>query len=298
MSETVPPALEELQTWFAKIVTRTFRETGAHKLPLYPEALVQEIRERMAPGPHLNAEERMAIYNQQYWWRLFVLLQESFPTLVRLFGYRDFNTLIAEPYLLRYPPNHWFLPYLGNHLVQWIREEYREEDQSLVLQAAELDAAYEQLFHAGEKPIPRAEELAGKLYLQPTVALFKWRADFFSFRKKMLAESVAHWQTADLPKLDNEKGKYYLLLYRTQEGLAHEELEEAQYCLLSAFREGSLLSEACEGIDPKCGDAIGAWFKSWMEKGLFAVSCIHGTNGSGAYFTTETREIAQRPQNH
>ena len=226
----VPAAIEELQLWFAQIVTRTFRKTGEFNFPTYPESLVAEIRERITPGPYLSAEQRMGLFNQQYWWRFFVLLQEAFPTLVRLFGYRDFNTLIAEPYLLRYPTNDWFLPNLGQYLVQWLYEAYREEDRALILHVAELDAAHHRLIHAEEMPVP--SEMSEKLYLQPTVALFAFNADFPAFRTKLLEQGVAHWQTADLPTLDNSKGTYYSLLYRTKEGLVHEELEEAQYRLL------------------------------------------------------------------
>ena len=81
--DKVPLALEELQIWFANHLTRTFRDIGEFNLPNYSEAVNQEIRSRIAPGPTLSAEQRFGIYNQQYWWRLFVLLQEAYPTLVR-----------------------------------------------------------------------------------------------------------------------------------------------------------------------------------------------------------------------
>ncbi len=272
MHEIVPPALEELQVWFAKNLTRTFRETGELNLPLYPESLVEEIRKRISPGPLLKAEQRFGIYNQQYWWRFFVLLQESFPSLIRLFGYRDFNTLIAEPYLLRYPPNHWFLPRLGDRLVQWLEEEYREDDRELLLQAAQVDAAYERLLHVGTKPVPSIEAFTKKLCLQPTIALFDLSADFFSFRSELLKHGVAHWQKCDLPTLDNSKRKYYFILFPSKEGSMYEELEPSQYALLEAFQAGCLLSDACASIDPSCADSISDWFKTWMERGFFTCS--------------------------
>ncbi|HEX2582843.1 MAG TPA: DNA-binding domain-containing protein [Chlamydiales bacterium] len=274
MYETAPPALEELQLWFAKNLTRPFRETGAFNLPLYPESLVEEIRKRIAPGPHLSAEQRFGLYNQQYWWRLFVLLQESFPSLVRLFGYRDFNTLIAEPYLLRYPPTHWFLPRLGDRLVRWLREEYWEEDRELLFQLAQLDAAYESLFHIGTNPLPSQADLTKKLSLQPTVALFQCSADFLSFRSELLKQDVAHWQKSDLPGLNNAQQKYYFVLFRGQEGILHEALDSSQYALLQAFQGGSLVEEACAAVDPSCAASISDWFKRWMERGFFSVETV------------------------
>jgi hypothetical protein len=258
-----PPALEEIQVWFASHLTRTFRKTQELNLPVYSPSVIEEIRERIAPRPHLSPEECFGIYNQQYWWRLFVLLQESFPTLVRLFGYRDFNTLIAEPYLLRYPPNHWFLPRLGKDLVQWIREDYREDDRQLILQIGEVDAAHEALFHAGTKPLPSVKEWTQKLYLQPTIALFHHVADFFAFRSELLEHGVAYWQTEDLPELDHSKQNYYSILYCRKAGLVHEKLEPAQYQLLSAFKSGSFINEANRD-----------WFDAWIERGFFTAEEI------------------------
>jgi hypothetical protein len=271
MSDTVPPVLEELQIWFSKNLTRPFRQTAEFNLPVYPEPLIEEIKKQIAPGPFLSPEQRFGIYNQQYWWRLFVLLQEIYPTLVRLFGYRDFNTLIAEPYLLRHPPTDWFLPYLGNDLPKWIQEEYQEDDRELLFQMAEIDLAHEHLFHAGAHPIPTAESLMQKLYLQPFLSLFHHSADLFSFRSQLLEHGAAYWQAQDLPQLDNSKRTYYSLLYRTKGGLLHEELELAQYQLLSAFQRGAHLSEACSLVDPNCASAIGSWFKTWMERGFFTL---------------------------
>ena len=59
------------------------------------------------PGPHLTAQQRIGLYNQQYWFRLFTIMQEQYPTVTRLFGFGSYNREIAEPFLLRFPPNHW-----------------------------------------------------------------------------------------------------------------------------------------------------------------------------------------------
>jgi hypothetical protein len=267
----VPAALEEMQFWFAKNLTRIFREKGEFNLPQYPDSIVEEIKKRIAPGPRLSAEQCFGIYNQQYWWRLFVLLQESFPTLVRLFGFRDFNTLIAEPYLLRYPPNHWFLPLLGDRLVRWIQEEYQEDDRELLSQAAQIDFAYEQLFHAESNPLPTLRTFSEKLYLQPTISLFELSADFLHFRSALLEQDVAHWQKHDLPELNNSKRKYYFLLYRTKEGILQEELQASQFSLLAAFQTGCFLNDACSLVDPACANSIGNWFQTWIERGFFSV---------------------------
>lgn len=264
--------LADLQSWFASILTRPLRAIGEFRLPLYDEATNSQIGQHLAPGPVLSAAQGMAIYNQQYWWRLFITLQEHYPTLVHLFGFTDFNAQIAEPYLLQYPPSDWSLIPLGWELPSWLEETYREEDRPLVLQAASLDEAYQRLFHAPTcpsivLPLPPSQRIT----LQPFIALFALDADFFTFRKQLLAQEPSYWETDDFPPLT--KKPCWFALFRGPRGLRHEPLSQAQYLLLHAFQTGATLSEACgllEANNSLLEEAIahiGAWFQRWAQLG-------------------------------
>jgi hypothetical protein len=185
MPEPTPPnTLVSLQTWFATLITPPFRTTGRFHLPLYDPATKQDIAHKLTPGPFLTAAERIGIYRQQYWWRLFLILQEQFPTLVRLFGHAEFNQTIAEPYLLRHPPNDWFLPHLGSHLPSWIENFYYQPDRELILSAATVDDAYQ------------------KVFLTSHPILLHLRANFFAFREALLQFDVNAWQDRPFPPLD------------------------------------------------------------------------------------------------
>ena len=260
---SVPPSLLELQSWFAKLATRPLRKSGKFKIPVYPKALKDEIGTKIAPGPHLSSEERMGIYNQQYWWRLFTLMQDHYPGLARLVGPGGFNRLIAEPYLLKYPSDDWSLSTLGSRLPRWIEEEYHEEDKSLLFQMALLDEAHERLPYAHSLPPLTPQDAEKTLYLQPWIALFHFDADIPAFRDQLLAQPLDHWEKNDFPTLIWE-AKYLALIFQSGT-FSYETLSPAAFSLLYAFSRGSTIEEACAQLDN--APQIGSWFQTWAEHG-------------------------------
>jgi len=231
-----PDSLSEFQTWFAKIITTPIEEFDS-------ENRISEIRKRIPPSPCLKSEERIGIYQKQYWERLFKSLQEIFPTLVRLFYYEDFNRKIAEPYLSQYPPNDWALSNLGNQLPQWLQTFYREADASLVQEMAFLDLAYQHLLFVELLPPLQPHQLLGvptqKLFLQPGVFFFEYQTDLFAFRNQLQEETVEHWQTHPFPTLKKGTEKKYFILYRDQEQTSYEEIDFFLFHLLSKFQKGA-----------------------------------------------------------
>ncbi len=242
-----PQALLEMQRWFASVITAPIQESDQADLPIYQSCLIDEMRERIVPSPQLKSEERIGIYHQQYWWRLITVIQELYPSLVRIFDYEDVNLLIAEPYLLHCPPKDWFLSRIGSKLPQWIEKNYREKDSPLVHRLACLDHAYESLIFADLLPqlepnaIPQCERKT--LYLQPCVTLFELEADLFTFRTQLLEYPPSHWQTHDLPKIKKSLKKTFFVFFRKNEKDFYEEISESQFQLLSRFQKGAKLTD-------------------------------------------------------
>jgi len=236
-----------IQTWFASIITKPIREMDAANIPLYPSKLVEEIREKIAPSPQLRSEERLGIYQQQYWWRLLKILQEHFPSLVRLFDYKEFNQKIAEPYLIECPPNDWFLSRLGSDLPQWLSKTYREKDAPLVLNLAYLDEAYNSLPFAEKiKAHSFSQGSDRKLFLQSFVHLFQFNVDLFDFRTKLL-------ETEEFPELKRSAKKRFFVLFRYQEGNHYEEISSSLFKLLLRFQKGASLGDVVPLLE-KCED--------------------------------------------
>src|ERR1700722_17761763 len=96
---SVPSKLKNIQTWFAGVITQPI-DSSSRINPKAPSGkfIKEEAPSYIRPSLKQESWERIQIYNQQYWWRLFTILHNDFPLLVRLFGYRDFNFKIAVPY--------------------------------------------------------------------------------------------------------------------------------------------------------------------------------------------------------
>lgn len=227
-----PPHLFELQSWFAHLMTSPL-EKDDPPIPLFHPALIDTIRKKIAPSPTLTSEERLGIYKQQYWWRLIALCQEDFPSLVRLLGYETFNHVIAEPYLLQHPPKDWFLPHLGRHLPQWIKKHVDRDDAWLLAQLAQIELAYLELFFTTDAPALDMHAVEKKWILQPTVRLFRFSEDLFSFRSLLLQ------QRDDLPSISKRKRNRCFVLYRG----GYKEVSLPLFRVLLRFKKGARLED-------------------------------------------------------
>ena len=266
---TVPSSLLDLQTWVARLLVRPLRRSDALSIPIYDEETNAEIAQKIGAGPTMTAQQRIGVYNQQYWFRLLNLLQEDYPALVRIFGYHHFNRQIAEPYLLKYVPNHWALTYLGGHLPDWISEFYQQDNKRLVLECARIDEAYNRLFFAQKLPsltpndLQHIEDLT--INLQPCVALFEFDADLFAFRKQLLAQDAEYWQNNALPTVEWSHPHYFALSC-SDGAFGSESISLGEFRILKAFASGSSLNDALSLSIEEDAVHIGDWFCKWAQK--------------------------------
>jgi hypothetical protein len=290
--QTHYPTLESLQAtqeWFAGIITNSLGEGDSIQTYGYSGCLIAEEAARyITPSPHLRPHQRMQIYNQQYWWRLFNTLHINFPLLTRLFGCHAFNEQIATPFLLKYPSNHWSLTYLGERLAQWVKEEYRAADQQLVYNAASLDwaftASFISLFYS---PLDIAHLTQDNLenlltytfYLQPHIHLFKWEYDLLTFRTNFIKKDVDYWVKHRFPKL--AKGKtYHFILYRnSKNNIAWREVSQAEFILIERFKSGTTITDACdfletqdEAIYEEAATHLQKWLQNWAQSGWLTLA--------------------------
>lgn len=259
-----------LYKWMAGIITRPIDHNSAMIEPVAEDEAVRYI----TPSRRLTAAERIQIYNQQYWWRLFTALHDNFPLLTRLFGYTDFNRTIAMPFLLAHPPSHWSLAKLGELLPSWLAKTYIHTDKELVHASATLDWAHQELFLAA--PPGQAPSLTDKCHLH--CQLFHYPFDLMSFRKALLLESVDYWSgDASFPPLT--KGSYYIVLYRSGENLVvYEQVSEGEWTFLEYLSSGLSLEEASLLVEKKndlvyeeAQRFLHRWVQKWIAKGYLYV---------------------------
>lgn len=253
----VPSSLEEIQKWFAHLITSPVLHVDDNQIPLFSSDAVPEIRKKIAPSPTLRSEERMGIYQQQYWWRLISVMQDLFPSLVALFGYEEFNRLIAEPYLSCHIPHDWFISNIGADLPHWLKATPIEHELPLS-ELALIDLLYEQLLFTEILPNIDLSRCAEEtLYLQPFVLLLELDADLFSLRKHLL-------QKEKYP-LKKWKKKRHLVLYRLHNENLFEEIEPIFYELLFCLQTGVKLNEIIPLLE-RCKD-VTALFQKMASRG-------------------------------
>lgn len=279
--QTIPLTLLNTQTWFGELITTPL--VGDNLIaPVTPRGITtaEEASRYISPSPTLRPEERLQIYNQQYWWRLLTTLQELFPLTLRLFGYDEFNQAIGVPFLSKYRPNSWSLNDLGLDLPRWIKEDYRLEDQTLILAAAELDLAYYHLYLKPRLPPINADSLGEdfseiRLKLQPHVYLFSYPFDLFPFRREMLKENPEHWIQNDFPEIS--KQTTHTLLFRKINGNSGwKHLSEVEYALLCRFKGGATILSVCEWLEEQpppfrsqAEENLQDWFREWTRFQIF-----------------------------
>lgn len=147
----------------------------------YDRATVTSVLPSAAHSP----EQRLAVYNLQYWCRLFNVLHGELRLTTSLVGPWSFNALAAR-FLLQFPPHthdladiaEGFVPWLGSEqLAATLLPDGQSEPvpRSALLQAAHIDAAVRRVARAPQensfRPAAEDADRLGRCRLTPSVAL-------------------------------------------------------------------------------------------------------------------------------
>lgn len=283
-----PLGLRNVQEWFGGIIST--RLDKSDKIQTYSNQgtlISKESARYVKPSPTLAPHLRMQIYNQQYWWRLLKILQDQFPLVTRLVGVQSFKERIATPYLVRHPPDNWHLNFLGVHLAEWIKNNYKKNDCLLIQDAAALDRAFTICFSAEKLPaldLLKVSEsdpdvlLNCTFNLQPHIELIRLSYDLFKFRTQVIKLEEHEWLNKQDPPLPSAKQCYFILYQNDKNFLGWRELSHAEYLLLTTFKKGTTLAAACEMIENQeekiCEEMslnLQKWLQEWAQKGWLTV---------------------------
>ncbi|MEO7110494.1 MAG: DNA-binding domain-containing protein [Polyangiaceae bacterium] len=188
MSREAPRWLADFQARFGNAI-RTPLDRSSGTLTATPGAY----------DARLSAEtsaDRIAVYNRQYWFRLFDVLHSAFPLTARLLGFWEFNEYAGKFFLAK-PPRGWDLDDAPNGFEIFFRDtlERENEDEKLaLLESIRIDAAWRSVFRAPLTPPfrPSADDAARLLTLQltpsPSVAFVEDHFALMELRKNVLAD--------------------------------------------------------------------------------------------------------------
>lgn len=181
-----PDWLLELQARFGQVL-RTPLDRSSGALSAHPASYDRALVQQTKASARLAAAERLAIYNRQYWFRLFTVTQRAFPLLARLLGYWEFNRWAAL-YVETRPPSGWDIDNIVAPFESFLSALLPGAEldpvagrgdlpAGAVREAAALDAAHHRVFRAPAEPpyTPSASDaerlLDGKLRLRRAAAI-------------------------------------------------------------------------------------------------------------------------------
>lgn len=267
----VPPWLEDLQARFGAVL-RTPLDRGTGTLTATPGGYPAAARDDVTAGPHTSAEARLGVYNRQYWYRLFTVLQTVFPLLVDLLGAWDFNAY-ASDFLLAHPPRGWDLERVPDGFEAFFAERVRgHRDAAALTAAAQLDAGWRALLRQPParafqpSPDEAARLLDGHLRPSPSVMLME-DAWGLLHRKVSLAGPRAEHASPLPPRRETST---WFCIVREPGGVRHVALEPGEGALLALLRGFSVrealarLESACE---PGAREALPEAARRWLAKG-------------------------------
>ena len=293
-SMSIPDELLSLQENFSKAIREPVSfATGffVFQKENYPADFVKTVSPRGDQGP----EDRIAIYNEQYWYRLFSILQEDFPLLAAVLGFWEFNQLASE-YLSQYPSRSPFLDFLPTLMEEFLSTHTRFANP-LNQQIAQLDlAAYKSLFsppgkkfsaeNLSAKPIQSeadsegndeaASEAEALLNFQPGLTLFEEDWNLMEWRIKIVEGGMGQVERLDATSFIPQKG--FWILFQKEGRRAWRATDALGFRLLKALKTPLPLGEACslvaEGMNEEELEAfvrdLPNWFAMWTADGFFA----------------------------
>jgi hypothetical protein len=160
-------------------------------------------------------------------------------------------------------------------MTRWIEEEYHQKDKPLILYAALLDLAYDEVFFASSpKDVSYSvDSLTAPCALQSYVRLLNLPFDSVSFRSKLLKETVDYWTEHDFPLLQKDKDYHFVLYRNNRQRIVHESITEGHWKLLNLIQTGISLEEACDTLENEGGPLyeearqnLPEWIRTWIEK--------------------------------
>jgi hypothetical protein len=275
-----PSYLYQMQKLFEE-TARTPFEFGEIVRP-QPKQYNNEIVNEMVPIKGISGRKRILNYNQQYWYRLFTTMQEEFPLLVNLMGYQEFNRLVSG-YLTKYPSRNYSLNFLSDDFQLYIAVS-KDWNKPVFIETVTLERIFIKAFDALQAQddlsnIPLSQHDLAILRdqgvgFQPSWYLFEENWNLVELRKKIkLADDP------DKIKVKPKKQIGYWSIFRQQNRLYQEKLNQVQFKLLKELSSGASLMEAFSVLEENVSSEelgllekeVSSWFSHWVGLGWFTM---------------------------
>jgi hypothetical protein len=253
--------------------------------------------EFIKPNDRLSSFERLELYNQMYWYRIYEAMRDDCPGLQAAIGEKAFAKL-SKAYLTQRPSQSFTLRDLCSRLVKFLTENPRftAPRTSIAVEIARFEWAQTVAFDGEMKPVVPGELLARtppnklKLGLQPYITLLALRHPVDTYVMSVKRREVMRSEASNTPDSKVMAGKRirrpalpkpsatFVAVHRHHNRLFYKRLDPAAFKILESLAAGVVLSRAIEAGGPAVKPAkVQTWFTSWMALGWF---CERGNKTS------------------
>ena len=244
----------------------------------------------ITPNDRLSSFERLEIYNRQYWYRIKDCFYDYYPGLKAILGEDRFERM-ALGYLTECPSESFTLRNLGRRLIKFLEANPRwtRPLQKAALDMARLEWAHIEAFDNEARPRLEVDSLLGgdptaiRLGLQPHLTLLQLGYEMDELLIKLkhgdglrseASNAMGRRRVGRHPGLKKHlrPKTIFLAVHRHNDTVYYKRLKPEQFRLLSAFKTGETVAEACEAlVDFPDVDAaqIKNWFETWAALGWF-----------------------------
>ena len=279
MSRSAPGWLADFQARFGSVL-RTPLDRASGTLTAATAKYDPQLSAEALAGPLANGAERLAVYNRQYWFRLFSVLHAGFPLVARLVGYWEFNEVAAH-YLLAHPPRGWDIEQIVDGFPAFFEDSLGEstpDGRLALIESVRIDAAYREVFRAPSLPCFRpsasdaADLLTGHLVAHPASRIVEEHRALLALRTTLLA--APNSATAELPPLLARPQTWAIV--RREAGTAHIPLAPREAELIALLGQHSV-ADALGRLESSCPaeeranlpEQVRAWLARSIEIGFW-----------------------------
>jgi hypothetical protein len=226
-----------------------------------------------------SAREGLAVYNRQYWFRLFTAAQDLYPLTARLVGLFRFNALV-QSCLAERPPREPDLTAAVRDLARFLESSQSAVEAPLleaVVQAARIDEAWANVWLAEAEPVwrPSPEEAAelesARLVRRASVALVAEAWPLVVLRRT-LSTIPGEGAVPLPPRLDGER---WWAIVRTDDGVLEAPLSPGEALLLRLLETHTLgdalvaLERRVTGREGALAPQVRRWLARSVELGFW-----------------------------
>lgn len=221
-----------------------------------------------------SLQERLAVYGEGYWLRLWDALRTNYPNLYRYLGDDLFDSMTTR-YMAAFPPIDTVIRYYGDHFVDFLRNEYPDRPCIAELAIIEwemglaLDSSDSSLLALTDLATlaPEAwETLTFKLHA--SVRLIELSTNAFDILNALQLQggSMPQERTLDVPQ--------FLLISRQKVKPILQTLTTEQRWLYEAVAAGTSFGELCAGLCEWFSEEDASTYAAntlfaWVNQGLF-----------------------------